>query len=356
MVTADDKADLNVLCWEGYDDAAFLAPFAKERGITARGEALTSDADAVGRLLAGETALWDVINLNNPFAREVLYPRNLIRPLDADQFAPHGGRMLPQFADLYRWACSRDGRAILGICQRFGPFNLVVNTDRLAPSTAEDQGFDLANDPANAGRFGILDYPDFNVFHVCIGAGLNPFDPQDEAGLAAFEATARRWFVAARLVTEDHFALNRALIDREIDFYISGGVYTASPARLAGHGQVRAITPRRGPIGGRGGIVFIEVTSVTNHPAASPHAEAFLSYLLRPEVATAIAFAAGTCNPVAQMGDPAVMGAFSAARLDAIQWDTLEADIGRCAEYAITPSYDALLARLVAAKGAAGRR
>ncbi len=348
------EADLNVLCWEGYDDAAFLAPFAQEHGITARGETLLSDADAVGRLLAGETALWDVVNLNNPFAREVLYPRKLIMPLDADRFGRHVERMLPQFAHLYRWAHSRDGGAILGICQRFGPFNLVVNTDRLARSTAEDEGFDLANDPANAGRYAILTYPDFNVFHVCIGAGLNPFKPQDEAGLAAFEATARRWFSGARLVTEDHLTLNRALIEREIDFYISGGVYTASPARLAGHGQVRAVTPRRGPIDGRGGIVFIEVTSVTDHPATSPLAEAFLAYLLRPEVATAIAFAAGTCNPVAQMGDPAVMRAFSAAQLDAIQWDTIEEDIGRCAEYAIAPSYDALLARLVTAKRAAG--
>ncbi len=348
------EADLNILCWDGYDDPSLLKPFIEEHNITARCEAILSDASTAERLAGGETAVWDVVNLNNPFAREYLYPRGLIRRLDAARFRPHFDRMLPQFAHLYRWAYSRDGCELIGICQRFGPFSLVVNTDRLARSTAEEEGFELANEPRNEGHYGVLTYDDFNIFHICIGAGLNPFEPLDPAGLAAFEQAARRWFTGARLVTGDHLALNRALIEGEIDFYLTGGVFTASPARLAGHRNIRAVTPRRGPIDGKGGIVFMEVTSIIDHSATSPLAEDFLAYLLRPEVASAVACAKGTLNPVTQMGDPAVMAAFSADQLDAIQWDSLEEDIARSAEYAMAPSYAELLPRLVAAKREAG--
>ena len=105
---------------------------------------------------------------------------------------------------------------------------------------------------------------------------------------------------------------------------------------------------------GKGGIVFMEITSVVNNSVISPDAEDFLEYLVSPEVATKIAFAEGTCNPVTQMGDKKVLDAFSAEQLSAIQWDTLEHDVGRSAEYAIIPSYDEFLHLLKEARTEAG--
>lgn len=341
---------LKILCWEGYEDAALLGPFSAEHDITAFGETLVSDYAAAHWLASGANRRFDVVNINNPFVRDYLHPRGLIRPLDRVRFEPCFERMLPQFQSLYGWASTRQGGELIGVCQRFGPFNLVVNTQRVSRDVAEDQGFLLVNDSNCRERYGILSYDDFNVMHICIGAGLDPFVEQDGASLDAFAATARRWFEGAKLVTSDHLTLNKALIDGDIDFYLSGGVYTASPARLAGHHNIRAVTPRHGPIDGKGAIVFMEITSVLDHPGTSPHAEDFLDYMLRPEVATAIAFAEGTSNPVAQMGDPRVMAAFSKSQLEAIQWETLEEDVARSAEYAIAPSYEALHVILAAAK------
>ncbi len=341
---------LRILCWEGYDDPAVLDPFAAERRIETHAETLLSDWDAARRLAAGDAAHWDILNINNAYVAKYLHPRGLIRELDPKRF--RSGDPLPAFGGLDRWARSATG-ARLGICQRFGPFNLVVNTDRIDLGSAEDQGFALADDPASEGRFGLLYYEDFNLFHMCIGAGIDPFAHLDEDAEAAFAQTARRWLDAAKLVSDDHHALNRALIAGDIDFYLSGGIFTASPARLAGHRQLRAVTPRTGPIGGRGGIVFAEITSVLEHPGTSAHAEAFLDYLLSPEAAKRIAFTPGTCNPVAQMGNEAVRASFTAEQLDAIQWDTLEEEIARCADYDIMPNHDTLLALL---RTAAGRR
>jgi spermidine/putrescine transport system substrate-binding protein len=68
--------------------------------------------------------------------------------------------------------------------------------------------------------------------------------------------------------------------------------------------------------------------------------------MLEPETAIAIAFVDGTCNPVAQMGDPRVFQAFDQQQLSAIQWDTLESQLQNCADYKIPPSRDVLLPAL----------
>ncbi len=347
------RSDLNVLCWEGYDYPALLEPFAAEHGITVRGEAHVSDAGTVERLVGPEAGAWDIVNLNNPFARDVLHPQGLIRELDGDRFGVCMAGWLPQFADLYQWAKDGDGSALIGICQRFGPFNLVINSDRVSCDVAEDQGYHLVDDSRHGGRYGILEYDDFNVFHICIGAGLDPFELKSASDLDEFSTTARRWFEGAAMATTDHIVMNRALVDGEIDFYLSGGVFSASPARLDGHHNIQAITPKRGPIDGKGGIVFAEVTSVLASEASPALAEDFLDYLLRPDVAVSVALSEGTVNPVVQMANPSVMAAFSADHLAAIQWDTLEEDISRCAHYRVAPSYDVLFERLSQAKAAA---
>lgn len=348
------RPDLNVLCWEGYDYPALLEPFGREHGVDVRGEAHVTDAGAVARVIGGEAGRWDIVNLNNPFVRDVLHPQGLIRELDRARFSPHVAGWLPQFSDLYQWGQSANGDALIGICQRFGPFNLVVNSDRVSRTSAEDQGYHLVDDPRHAGHFGILAYDDFNVFHICIGAELDPFTPKSDEDLAIFSKTARRWFDGAAIVTADHVAMNRALVAGEIDFYLSGGVFSASQARLDGHHNIRAITPNHGPIDGKGGIVFAEITSVLVSEASPELAEDFLDYLLRPDVAVSIALSEGTVNPVVQMADPSVMAAFGADHLAAIQWESLEEEISRCAHYRVAPSYDALFARLCQAK-AAGR-
>ncbi len=345
------RPQLNLLCWEGYDDEDVLGEFCRRHGIAGHSEALLSDAGTAGRLAGGELPDWDVLNINNAWVRDYLCQHGMIKTLDAPIFEPLLGGLLPQFDRLATWA-RNDASEIIGICQRFGSFNFVVNTDVIDRNNAEDQGFALASEASR--RFGVLLYDDFNIFHVCITAGLNPFKSLNDDELELFTETARSWARNAAIITDDHHVLNKALADREIDLYLSGGVYTVSPARLQGHHNLRAITPRRGPMidatgEGRGGIVFTEITSLLDHPGASPFGVEFLRYLCSPDVAYAMATRPGTLNPVAQMGDPSVFARFSAAQLEAIQWDSLEADIERCEMYQIPPDHGELLARLQAA-------
>ena len=69
--------------------------------------------------------------------------------------------------------------------------------------------------------------------------------------------------------------------------------------------------------GGKGGISWIEITSVVNNPQLSPLAAEFLDYVQDPEMAHTVAFAEGTFNPVAQMGNPDCFKLFTKEELDA---------------------------------------
>lgn len=347
------EKELNILCWEGYNSAQVLDPFRKSRSANVKAESLTNDPTMINRLRAGETKVWDLINVNNPWARKAMYPEGLIKPLPKSEFEGYFDAMLPEFKAPYRWAMSDDGKELLGMVQRFGPYSFVVNTDKVSRKTAEDQGWDLFNDPAMKGKYGILESDDWNVFNVFMVAGIDPFKTHDDADMAKFAETAKKVFGGAKLVG-DIAAMNQALVSGEIDLHLTGGTYSVSPARADGHPGLRAITPNKGPINGKGGIAWIEVTSTVNNPEGSPLAADFLKYVQDPEVAHTVAFAEGTFNPVAQMGNKKCFDLFSKEQLDAIQYDSLEEEMARCAEYDIVPDYDKALEIMTAAKRAKG--
>lgn len=350
---AQMRADrLNILCWEGYNTDDVLGPFRDMHpDATVRAESGTSDPDMINKLRAGEVNVWDLINVNQPWAKGQLYPEGLIKALDKDRFLPYFDKMAAEFQGPYPLAFADDGE-LIGMPQRYGPFSFVVNTDKISREMAEDQGWKLFLDPAMKDRFGILTYDNWNIMHMCLTGDMNPFEPLDEAGQAKFKEVAETIFGGARLRSDDLVAMNTALINGEIDAYFTGGTYTASPARLDGLTNIRAVTPKSGPVDGKGGVVWIELTSLVNNPDPSSLAPDFLEFVQKPEICKAVGFAEGTYNPVAQMGDPDVFKLWDEDELDAIQWDSLAEEMDRSVEYDVVASYDELSKIYNAAKRA----
>ncbi len=333
------EKELNILCWEGYNSDDVLDPFRRAHGATVKAESGTSDPDMINKLRAGEVNVWDIINVNQPWAREQLYPEGLIKPLPRDRFEHYFEKMMQRFHPPFEWAMDKGGKELIGMAQRFGPFCFVVNTNKISRKMAEDQGFKLFLDPKMKGRYGLLTYDNWNIFHMCIAADVDPFRAHSDAEIDAYEKVARQVFNGAKLLTDDLVQMNLALINGEIDAYFTGGTYTASPARFDGARQVRGITPARGPMNGKGGIVWIEVTSLVNNPQLSPLALDFLEYVQQPDACKVVAFAEGTYNPVSQMAKAEVLAKFDNDELDAIQWDTLEEEMARAVDYQINPDY-----------------
>ncbi|GJL82606.1 MAG: spermidine/putrescine ABC transporter substrate-binding protein [marine bacterium B5-7] len=335
--------EMNILCWEGYNSDEVLGPFRRaNNGASVRAESGTSDPDMINKLRAGEVNVWDLINLNQPWARDQLYPEGLIKPLNKDRFMPYFEKMMPEFSKPYPLAFADDGN-LIGMPQRFGPFSFVVNTDKISREMAEDQGWNLFLDPAMKDRYGVLTYDNWNVMHMCLTAGLNPFNEVVGDDEQKFRAVADTIFGGAKLLTDDLVAMNTALINGEIDAYFTGGTYTASPARFDGATNIRGITPNSGPVDGKGGVVWIELTSAVNNPNPSKLAEDFLEFVQGPDICKAAAFAEGTYNPVCQMGSQEVMSKFDKDELDAIQWDSLEEEMSRSLDYQVIASYDKLI-------------
>src|SRR5262249_56237978 len=102
----------------------------------------------------------------------------------------------------------------------------------------------------------------------------------------------------------DMAGLTKALISGGIGLYRPGGPSSGSPAGADGYPQMRSITPLKGPIDGKGGVAWIEITSTVNNPDLSPLALEFLKYVQAPKVAHTVAFAEGPYNPVTQLATP----------------------------------------------------
>ncbi len=336
--------EFRLLCWDGYDDPRLLDRFSNRYNCGTCAKTLVSDHQAASSIAQGSRD-FDVVNINNPYARRQLYPGGHIRELNQDRYTHQLKPELSWINHLSRWAYSDDDRMI-GICQRFGPFNLVVNTRRISATTAAEQGFNIVADAGQSYPYGVLLFPEFNIFHICIGAGIDPFSKLRSEDIDAFEKMTAQWFSQASVVTSDSAELNRALIDGKIDYFLSGGQFTSAAARFAGQNQIQSITPHSGPIDGKGAIVFMEVSSI---PTASPNhqlAENFLDFILEPNNVVRIATNPTVCNPVAQMGNAAVFDQLPRDFLNAIQWQHLEEDISYCVPYDIPPDFETLHAIL----------
>ena len=333
---------LSLLTWDAYADPKLLALWKEQTGGEIRYEIHISDPSSVNRLRAGETSVWDFINVNNPWARNEMWPAGLIRELPRDRFEPLYAQMLPKFAAPYPWAMSADGNHLLGVVQRFETFDFVVNSDVISPQLAKDEGWDLFNNPDFSSRYGILAYEDWNVMDICMGAGVHPFKVKTDEEVAKFEETANRWIKNAKLITTDFVQLNLAILNGEIDLYFTGGTYTTAAARLEGVSNLYAITPNSGPADGKGGINWIEINSAVANPDPLDAAFDFLEFITTPDAAELVSRGNGNFQPVAQMANPDLMARFSTDELAAIQWEEFDERIANAVEFDIVPDYDRL--------------
>jgi len=338
----DAASELALLTWDAYADPRLLNLWRQQTGGSIRYEIHVSDPTSVNRLRAGETAVWDFINLNNPWARKQLWPGGLIRDLPRERFEPLYEAMFDKFAPPYHWAMSEDGEHLLGVVQRFETFDFVVNSDVISPALAKDEGWDLFNNPDFKERYGILAYEDWNVMDICLGSGVHPFEDKSEDDYAAFERTARLWIQNAKMITTDFSQLNLAIINGEIDAYFTGGTYSITSARLEGIDNLYAVAPASGPADGKGSINWIELNSAVANPELAPDTLDFLEWITEPEPAYIIANGNGNLQPVSQMAQPEVLAKFSKEQLSALQWDEFDGRIANAVEYDVVPGYDRL--------------
>ena len=345
---ANRSKELNILCWEGYNSDNVLNPFRKmHKGLSLKAESGTDDPSMINKLRAGELKVWDLINLNQCWAREQMWGEGLIKPLNREKFDPYIKKMMPAFYTeqdgINPFALSPDGKELIGMIQRFGPMNFVVNSDKISVKLAEDEGLPMFLDPKMKGKFGILAWDNWNVMHMCLAADIDPYKEHSKDEVEKFRETAQTLFKNAAMISGDPAQLNQALVNGEIDAIFSAGIYTCSVARADGYDEVVHISPKSGPMkGGKGSIMWFELTSLVNNPNLSPLAEDFLEYVQKPEICHTVAMSDASFNPVAQMSQKQVFERFDKDELSSFQWDTLPEAMKRSADYQTIPDNDLL--------------
>jgi len=215
---ADNSPTMNkfsLYCWEGYEVREILGKFAQSHGLLVESENLTSDSEASARVMLGKGINPSILNINNPFPRKRLFPAKRIHALDRVDLPEWTATMLPWTKSLCEWGYSDTGE-LIGIPQRFGPFNFVINTTLISQTVAENEGFCLLATPKSAPKYGLLVFPEFNVFHIALSLGLNPFSPLSKQDKQRFEFQAQQWFDHAAYISDDCRKLNTRLIEKSI--------------------------------------------------------------------------------------------------------------------------------------------
>ena len=248
LAGGDFRKDLNIHAWEGYTEEPVLDPFSQQTGASVNAQMLISDPAAVNNLRSGGTGTWDVINLNNSWARKQLYPEGLILPLEKAKFEPLYAMNNKGFEWPYHWAMDASRRP----APRHGPALRTLGhggqRDLLSPETLESGGYMEMIEGA-AGEYGILDYEDWVIMHTCLATGFSPFRKHTPDEMAAYEEMIFKVFQNAKKISDDQATLARDMITGEIVGTFFGSVYTVSAARNEGETQ---IVERRAARGARG--------------------------------------------------------------------------------------------------------
>ena len=332
----------SLYCWEGYEVREILGKFAESRGLHVESENLTSDSEASSRVILGKAKNPSILNINNPFPRKRLFPAKRIHALDRGHLPEWTATILPWTKSLCEWGYSDTGE-LIGIPQRFGPFNFVINTTLISQTVAENEGFCLLATPKSAPKYGLLVFPEFNVFHIALSLGLNPFSPLSKQDKQRFEFQAQQWFDHAAYISDDCRKLNTRLTERSISMIMSAGMFSSGYLRREGFHEIYCITPKKGPMGGNGGICFVELNTIPVDTPSYADSIEFLEMILSPTITKSVISNQVNCNPIVQMGDRRIFDELDPDLLEALQWDTLEEDLARCVEYDLPPDFDELL-------------
>ena len=220
------KAELTIYTYESAVEMlnATIPGFEKLYNCKVNVELLTDDPDAIMKLRAGATRQFHIMVLNNCWSRG-MYKDGLIKPLDKETFKPFFKDFPPRYHWPYKWAMADDGN-LLGMPQRYGPFNFVINNKGISKKTAEDEGWNLFSDKNNKGRWALLNWDNWVLYQMCQGAGVYPFKKHSDEEMKKVEEMAFTWFKNAKFVTESEVEVNNALINGEIDFVQSFGMLT----------------------------------------------------------------------------------------------------------------------------------
>ena len=274
--TAHATGKLSIFCWSEYIPRPVLDAFQKQTGIEVTVENYASNEEMLSKLLAGGGS-YDLIQPSE-YTVEALIKAGLLLPLDKDKI-PGLKNLAPDFLNQ-----PFDPGNRYSIPWMSGTVGIVVNTERVRDPIT---GFADVFQARHKGRIVVVD--DSRELVSWAMATLKiPTNDINAGTLAAVRPVLARWVPLIKVYDSD--SPKTALLSGDVDLGIvwsgEGAIlYRDNPAKF------RWVLPREGS------HRFIDNLAIPKTSQNKANAEAFMDFILRPEISKLISDAFPYTNP-----------------------------------------------------------
>lgn len=326
---------MGYMCWEGYNDPRIVQPFEKANDVSLVIDLIVDSPAGFAKIAASGGRDMDVVSSDVPWVQR-LGPAGLCNYLDQTEFADIYENYYPQFH--LPFAPLMDSDKLTGIPTRWGWVGPVVNTK--TSSIDEWKSYDACFDSRNKDKIGIMDWGDWPIMPMALHAGVNPYQPLDDAALKEVRTVLRALFKNSRALFSDLSLSQKALLDGSVKTLIGTGTYTTSGLRKAGYKNIVCVVPE--PVNGfKKGIIWIEGSAILKATKNFDRSKKLLRHLASKEVGYILSITDLTCNP---SPNKHVAELYSDAEREVLQMDYFDTVWGNSVLHNVAPSIDAMLA------------
>ena len=276
LVSAPAAETLNLFCWSEYIPRTVIDAFQKQSGIHVTVENYASNEEMLAKLLAGGGS-YDLIQPSE-YTVEALIKAGLLLPLDRDKI-PNTRNLEPRFLNL-----PFDPGNKFSLPWMTGTVGIVVNTEHVHEPIA---GFDDVFDGKHKGRIVVVDDARELVSWALATLKIRTNDITP-ATLAKARPVLARWLPQIKVFDSD--SPKTALLAGDVDL---GIVWSGEGAILFRQDpkKFRWLLPAEGS------HRFIDNLAIPKTCQHKASAEAFMDFVLRPEISKLISDAFPYTNP-----------------------------------------------------------
>ena len=273
--SAAPSKKLNIYCWSEYIPQAIIDQFAKETGIKVTVENYASNEEMLSKLAAGGGE-YDIIQPSE-YVIEALTKEKILHPINHAKI-PNLKNIAPQFLNM-----PFDPGNKFSIPFMAGTVGIVVNTDLI---NEEVRGFADVFKPANKGKIVVLDDAREIVSWAFATHGID-VNQVTEKNLNKVKPTLEQWLPLVKVYDSD--SPKTALLNGDVAL---GVVWGGEGAILLNKNKkFRWVIPSEGT------HLFIDSLAIPKSAKNVENAEAFMNFILRPDISKQISDEFPYLNP-----------------------------------------------------------
>jgi spermidine/putrescine transport system substrate-binding protein len=272
---AANAGSLNIYCWSEYIPQSVIDEFAKRTGIKVSVENYASNEEMLAKLGAGGGS-YDIIQPSE-YVVEALVRENLLHAIDHAKI-PNLKNISPQFLNM-----QFDPGNKFSVPFMAGTVGIVVNTELV---TGDIKGFADVFKPENNQKIVVLDDAREIVSWALLSQGIPVNDVSDE-NLEKAKGVLANWLPLVKIYDSD--SPKTALLNGDVAI---GVVWGGEGAILLNEDKKFKWT-----VPAEGTHLFIDSLAIPKDSKNVANAEAFMNFILEPEISKQISDAFPYTNP-----------------------------------------------------------